>query len=282
MQFMILRRGDQASEAAGFPSAELVRAVPEARWLQPSANGLRLTRSGGAWHVSAEGPFDARELVAGYVFIEAASHDEAVQWAAQWPGADAEGGAELEVRLAGCPGGCVGFDVQVRQQGQADFQAEGEPTPATGLEAEFKPGVKPESELKSKLESKLESKPAPKPGLQHYAVLLRSDAASEADLEPPPSVIDTMNRANQAAIRAGIALAGEGLRASSRGARVAFSGGKASIVDGPFTEVKELIAGYWLLQTASIDAVVDWVKNYPFPHPPGMNIEVELRTVHTP
>lgn len=246
MQFMILRRGDKVSETAGFPSPELVRAMPSAKWLHPSASGLRMTRSGGQWRVSDEGPFDPRELVAGYAFIEADSREQAALWASQWPVADAEGHAELEVRQAGCPGGCVGFDMQ---------------TPPQGAPADLQP-----AQLK--------------PGMQPYAVLLRSDAGSEADLEPPAAIIDTMNRANLAGIRAGIALAGEGLRASSKGARVKFSGGKPSIIDGPYTEVKELIAGYWLVQAESIEGVMDWVKNYPYPQPPEMDVVVELRSVH--
>lgn len=252
MNFMILRRADQVSEADGFPSAELVRAMPSAKWLHPSASGLRMTRSAGEWRVDERpdgGPIaGANELVAGFTFIEAASCEEAALWASNWPSTDAEGEAELEVRQAGCPGGCVGFDMR---------------TPPPGAPADLKP-----AELK--------------PGLHPYAVLLRSDAGSEADLEPPASVIDTMNRANEAGIRAGVALAGEGLRASALGARVKFSGGKPSIVDGPFTEVKELIAGYWLVQAESMAGAIAWVKRYPFPHPPEMDVVVELRTVHRP
>eukprot|EP01034_Spumella_vulgaris_P030686 gene30686-37939_t len=99
MQFMILRRSDKVSETAGFPSAELVRAMPSAKWLQPSSSGLRMTRSAGQWQVSDEGPFDPRETVAGYTFIEAASREEAALWASRWPVADAEGQAELEVAV---------------------------------------------------------------------------------------------------------------------------------------------------------------------------------------
>ena len=248
MQFMILRRSDQVSEADGFPSAELVRALPSAKWLHPSASGLRMTRAAGVWRVDEELVADASELVAGFTFIEAASREEAAQWASTWPTTDAEGEAVLEVRQAGCPGGCVGFDMH---------------TLPDGAPADLKP-----AQLK--------------PGMQPYAVLLRSDAGSEADLEPPAFVIDTMNRANQAGIRAGIALAGEGLRASKLGARVKFSGGKPSIIDGPFTEVKELIAGYWLVQADSMAGAIEWVKRYPFPHPPEMDVAVELRTVHLP
>lgn len=232
MQFMILRRADQGTEAEGFPPPQLEQAVPSAKWLHPSASGVRMRRAGGQWEVTPAPFAPADELVAGYTFIEADNREQALAWAAGWPTADGEGNAVLEVREAGCPGGCVGFDT----------------------------GAAPRTNA--------------------YAVLLRSDAGSEADLEPPPAVIDTMNRANQAGIRAGIALAGEGLKSTARGGRVKFSGGKPSIIDGPFAEVKELIAGYWLIQAESLEQAMDWVRSYPFPHPDAL--EVELRTVHIP
>jgi hypothetical protein len=233
MQFMILRRADHGTEAEGFPPPQLVQAVPAAKWLHPSGDGVRMRRAGGQWSVT-QAPFAAtEELVAGFAFTEADSREQALAWvAANWPTADGEGNAVLEVREAGCPGGCVGFDTGATPAGRA------------------------------------------------YAVLLRSDAASEADLEPPPSVIDTMNRANQAGVKAGIALAGEGLKSTARGGRVKFSGGKPAIIDGPFAEVKELIAGYWLIQADTLEQAMDWVRNYPFPHPDAL--EVELRTVHIP
>jgi len=236
MQYMILRRADQGTEAEGFPPPQLVQAVPSAKWLHPSASGVRMRRAGGTWDVRPA-PFapddeSVNELVAGFAMIEADSREQALARAASWPTADGEGNAVLEVREAGCPGGCVGFDT----------------------------GAAPTSRA--------------------YAVLLRSDAASEADLEPPPSVIDTMNRANQAGVKAGIALAGEGLKSTKRGGRVKFSGGKPTIIDGPFAEVKELIAGYWLIQADTLEQAMEWVRHYPFPHPDAL--EVELRTVHIP
>ncbi|GAB2864429.1 hypothetical protein GCM10027277_36490 [Pseudoduganella ginsengisoli] len=232
MQFMVLRRSDQTTEAEDFPLPQLEQALPDVKWLHPSASGVRMQRAGGQWSVT-EAPFaPAGELVAGYTFIEADSREQALAWAAGWPTADGEGNAVLEVREAGCPGGCVGFDTGA--------------APATNA----------------------------------YAVLLRSDDATEADLEPPPAVIDTMNRANQAGVIAGIALAGEGLKSTARGGRVKFSGGKPAIIDGPFAEVKELIAGYWLIQADTLEQAMAWVRSYPFPHPDALT--VELRTVHVP
>ncbi|WP_083941252.1 YciI family protein [Pseudoduganella violaceinigra] len=228
MQYMVIRKADATSELDSFPSAELVQAVPGAKWLRPSADGgLRMRRRDGQW-LYEEGPF-ADVSVAGFTFIEAEDRRAASELAARWPSADAEGSATVEVREAGCPGGCVGFD--------------------TGK--------------------------APQHGA--WAILLRSDPVAEQDLEPPTVVIDIMNRANNAGIAAGIALSGEGLKSTARGARVQFSGGKPLITDGPFAEVKELIAGYWALDVATRDAAIAWVKSYPYPHPGDM--EVELRKV---
>ncbi|UGQ44719.1 YciI family protein [Massilia endophytica] len=113
--------------------------------------------------------------------------------------------------------------------------------------------------------------------LTPYIVLLKSDRNTEADLPTPPEVIAQMNAANQAGVKAGIVLAGEGLQPTSKGARVKFGGGRSTVIDGPFTEIKELIAGFWLIQTATREEAFDWVRNYPFPL--GPNMEVELREV---
>ncbi len=115
------------------------------------------------------------------------------------------------------------------------------------------------------------------PSLTPYVVLLRSDEATEADLVPPPEVIERMNRCNAEGVAAGIVLAGAGLQPTSKGARLKLRGGRATVIDGPFTELKELIAGYWLIQAASRQAAVDWIAAYPFPLGPRM--EVELREV---
>ncbi|GGY16282.1 hypothetical protein GJV26_22315 [Massilia dura] len=120
------------------------------------------------------------------------------------------------------------------------------------------------------------------PHLAPWAVLLRSSAALEADVMPPPDAIDRMNARNRQDAQAGVLLAGDGLKPTARGARVDFrdvkggSGRRPSIVDGPFAEVKELIAGFWLIQAASRDDAVAWVKSYPFPWP---DVTLELRAV---
>jgi hypothetical protein len=118
------------------------------------------------------------------------------------------------------------------------------------------------------------------PRLTPYMVLLRSDATTEADLIPPPEVIERMNRRNTEGVRAGTVLAGAGLQPTSKGARVRLRAGRASVIDGPFTEIKELIAGFWLIQAATRQEAYDWVMSYPFPMLP--DVIVELREVALP
>jgi hypothetical protein len=115
-----------------------------------------------------------------------------------------------------------------------------------------------------------------------YAVLLRSSPGLEADVVPPPEAIGRMNRRNAQDAQAGVLIAGDGLQPTAKGARVkrdgvnGGKGGRPSVVDGPFTEIKELIAGFWLIQAASRDDAIAWVRSYPFPWP---EVTLELRTV---
>ncbi|QGZ38794.1 hypothetical protein IP92_05183 [Pseudoduganella flava] len=112
--------------------------------------------------------------------------------------------------------------------------------------------------------------------LTPYAVLIRSCPKLEADMMPAPGVIERMNARNAADAQAGVLLAGDGLKSTAKGARVKFKGGRATVVDGPFTEIKELIAGFWLIQAASRDEAIAWIKSYPFPWPDAV---LELREV---
>lgn len=98
---------------------------------------------------------------------------------------------------------------------------------------------------------------------QHYMVVIHEEPPSAS--APPQAVLDAMQRHNIESVEAGIMLAGHGLHLSSEGKRVAFKAGKSSVMDGPFSESKELIAGYWLIQVPSRDAAIEWAKNYPYP-----------------
>jgi len=110
-----------------------------------------------------------------------------------------------------------------------------------------------------------------------YAILLRSDAATERDAIPPQDVLDRLNAFNAVHAAAGTLLAGDGLKSTARGARVRAAEGRAGIMDGPFAEAKELIAGFWMIRAPSADAALDWARTLPYPT--GPYVEVEIRRV---
>lgn len=95
-------------------------------------------------------------------------------------------------------------------------------------------------------------------------VIVKANPDSEAGKLPPPEVFEEMGRFNEELHKAGVLLAGEGLHPSSTGARITFSGDSKTVVDGPFAETKELIAGFWILQVKSFDEAVEWMKRSPF------------------
>jgi hypothetical protein len=108
-------------------------------------------------------------------------------------------------------------------------------------------------------------------------VLIKASKESEAGVLPSEQLLTEMGRFNEELVKAGVMLAGEGLQASSKGARVRFAGAKRTVVDGPFAETKELIAGFWLWQVKSMDEAIEWVKR--IPNPTGEEGEVEIRQV---
>jgi hypothetical protein len=110
-----------------------------------------------------------------------------------------------------------------------------------------------------------------------YAILLRSDAGTERDAIPAQDKLDRLNAFNAVHAAAGTLLAGEGLKSTARGARVRAAGGRASVIDGPFAEAKELIAGFWMIRAPSLDAALDWARTLPYPT--GPEVEVEIRRV---
>ncbi|SDE44909.1 Uncharacterized conserved protein [Massilia sp. PDC64] len=110
-----------------------------------------------------------------------------------------------------------------------------------------------------------------------YAILLRSDAGTERDAIPLQEKLDRLNAFNAIHAAAGTLLAGDGLKSTARGARVRVAKGGASIIDGPFAEAKELIAGFWMIRAPSIDAALDWARTLPYPT--GPDVEVEIRPV---
>ena len=109
-------------------------------------------------------------------------------------------------------------------------------------------------------------------------VLIKADENSEAGVLPDDRLLTDMGKYNEELVNAGLMVAGEGLHPSSRGKRVRFAGDRRTVVDGPFTEAKELIAGFWIWKVESMEEAIEWVKRMPNPMP-GTEPEVEIRPV---
>jgi hypothetical protein len=107
-----------------------------------------------------------------------------------------------------------------------------------------------------------------------FMILVKATRDSEAGVMPSEQLLTEMGRYNEELVKAGVMLAGEGLHPSARGARVRFSGKDRTVVDGPFAETKELVAGYWMWRCASLQEAIDWVKRCPNPMPGESEIEI--------
>src|SRR5947209_16699694 len=108
-----------------------------------------------------------------------------------------------------------------------------------------------------------------------FMVIVKANKDSEAGVLPSTEILTAMGKFNEELVKAGVMLAGEGLHPSSKGVRVRFSGGKHTVIDGPFTETKELVAGFWLWQVKSKQEAIEWLKRAPF----GGGTEIEIRQV---
>ena len=107
-----------------------------------------------------------------------------------------------------------------------------------------------------------------------FMIIVKANRDSEAGVRPSEKLLTDMGKFNEELVNAGVMLAAEGLHASSKGARVKFSGGKTTVIDGPFAETKELVAGYWMWQVKSKEEAIEWLKRAPFEE-----TEVEIRQV---
>ena len=108
-----------------------------------------------------------------------------------------------------------------------------------------------------------------------FMVMVPASKESEAGVLPSEEMLTKMGRFNEEMVKAGVMLAGEGLQATSKGARIKFSGGKQTVTDGPFTESKELVAGFWIIQVKSKEEAIEWIKRAPFEG----DVEVEIRQI---
>ena len=111
-----------------------------------------------------------------------------------------------------------------------------------------------------------------------FMVIVKATADSEAGIMPSEKLLREMGNFNEELVKAGIMLAGEGLKPSSAGARIRFNGAKRTVIDGPFAETKELVAGFWLLQCKSLEEVIEWMKRCPNPFEHGES-EIEIRPI---
>lgn len=109
-----------------------------------------------------------------------------------------------------------------------------------------------------------------------FMVIVKATKESEAGVMPDETILAEMGKYNEELVKAGVMLAGDGLKASSHGFRVRYEGKKRTVIDGPFAETKELVAGYWILQTKTKEEVLEWVKRAPF----DGGFEVEVRPLH--
>ena len=110
-----------------------------------------------------------------------------------------------------------------------------------------------------------------------FMVIVKATKDSEAGVMPSEELLDAMGKFNEEMVKAGVMLDGNGLQSSSKGARVRFSGAKRTVIDGPFAETKELVAGYWILQTKTLAEAVEWIKRCPNPH--NEDSEIEIRQI---
>jgi len=110
-----------------------------------------------------------------------------------------------------------------------------------------------------------------------FMVMVKGNNDTEAGVMPSTELLAAMGKYNEELVKAGVMLAGEGLQPTSKGAKVRFSGARRAVVDGPFTEAKEIVAGFWILQTKTKEEVIEWVKRCP--NPTGEDAEIEIRQI---
>ncbi len=268
MRFMMMIKGDEQSEAGVLPDEKLISemvkyndalvkagALLAGEGLHPTSKGARIKFSKGKPTVT-DGPFaEAKEVIAGYWIIQAKSKQEAIEWAKRIPfeagetPANRDGVGEVEVRQI--------FELE-------DFPVSAEESGWREKEAEFRAGST--------------ESPAVNPRLKRFVIFRKADKDTEANAAASEELLAAMGAYNEEGINAGVFLAGEGLHPSSKGARVRYSRGKRTVIDGPFTESKELVAGFTMIQVHSMEEALAWVRRWPALDADG-EVELELRQV---
>lgn len=261
MRFMIIVKATKDSEAGVLPDEKILSemgryneqlvkagALLAAEGLQSSSKGVRVRYANGKFEVT-DGPFaKMKELAAGFWLIQAKSKEEAIDWAKRIPFDK----GEVEVRQL--------FEL-------TDFPVD--------------PAEKPDG-WRVKEEQLRSAAPVRKPGTIRFMGILKADKDTEAGVLPDEKFLTEMGAFFEEGTRSGVILSGEGLQPSSQGFRVRYSGAKRRVIDGPFAETKELIAGYAIIQVTSRDQMIEWTKRFVQVDAPGRygaKSECEMRQI---
>jgi hypothetical protein len=243
MRFMIFRKADKDSEAGVPPGAALLQAV---RAYQQQLADAGIMRGGAELQPSASGV--RLRLSPGGAAVVGGPFSEMKELIAGFAVIDVASKAEAVAYLERWPcdaGG--GVELELRESGCAGGCAEVQAAGAADAQG------------------------------KRFVVLLRSSADLESEVPVPRERLDALDANNAAEAKAGVLLAADGLRSSAQGARLTVGAGKVSVVDGPFTEIKEMIAGYWMIRAPSLQDAIEWAKRNPYPT--GPLVEVEIREV---
>jgi hypothetical protein len=259
MRILMIVKANKDSEAGIMPDEKILsdmgrfneklvqaNALLAAEGLRSSKEGVRVHYSTGKFTVT-DGPFaETKELVAGFWLVNVKSLEEGIEWARRAPFQE----GEVELRPL--------FEL-------SEFPVD--------------PSEKPDGWRQK--EEEMRAQPPPRrPGTKRYMGLLKADQATEAGVMPDEKLLAAMGAFFEEGVKAGVILSGEGLQPSSKGARVRYSGSKRTVIDGPFAETKELVAGYALLQFASKAEALEWTKRFVQVDAPGRlggESECELR-----
>jgi hypothetical protein len=253
MRFMMLIKSDEQAETGAMPDDSLIkamldyneelvnaRALVAAEGLYPTSRGARVKFSKGK-PVVTDGPFaEAKEVIAGYWLIEAKSRAAAIEWALRCPAVSQEtlpaesNVGQLEIRQV--------FDL-------SEFPVNEEESGWREKEEQFR--------------AEHQSPRFARPGWKQFMIIRMADRDSEAGVMPSEALLAEMGAYNDELVAAGTMISGEGLHPSSEGVRIEYRKGKRTLVDGPFTEAKELIAGFSIIEVKSKEEAIGLVKRWP-------------------
>lgn len=249
MRFLMMVKANKDSEAGVLPDEKILSemgnynealikagALLAGDGLQASAKGARVRCANGKITVT-DGPFaETKELIAGYWLIQAKSREVAVEWAKRVPFQE----GEVEIRPL--------FEL-------TDFPVG--------------PEEKPDGWREKEEQFRAAEPPARRPGTIRFMGLLKADPDTEAGVLPDEKLLTAMGAFFEEGLKSGVILSGEGLQPSSKGTRVRYSGSKRTVIDGPFAESKELIAGYAIIQAKSRQEAIEWTKRFVEVDAPG-------------